>query len=139
MSWWKAFWAACITTLLGLSLWHNRRVYRTRSWTWVSFKSVVDVSLVIGLAMRVPVLLCGYVILWLTKPLQKKPVLRTTVGAILGIAVGFFSGFAMEVIVVAGVFAMDMVTGGIWHYWQSIGNDKLDWKAELGLRRKKAA
>ena len=89
--------------------------------------------------MRIPILLCGYVILWLTKPLSKKPVLRTTVGAIIGIAVSFFSGFAMEIIVVAGVFAIDLVTGGIWHYWQSIGDGKLDWKAELGLRGKAAA
>jgi hypothetical protein len=139
MTWWKAFWAACITTLLGLSLWQNRRAYQKKSWTWVSFKSAIDVSVVVGLAMRIPILLCGYVILWLTKPLSKKPVLRTTVGALIGIAVSFFSGFAMEIIVVAGIFAIDMVTGGIWHYWQSIGDGKLDWKAELGLRRRAAA
>jgi hypothetical protein len=135
MSWRKAIWAACIAALFGLAFWRNRKVYAKHSRLWCGIKSAIDVTLVLGLAFRVPVLLCAYVIMWLTKPLNKQPVLRTTVGAIIGITVAFLSGFAVELVVVAGVFAVDMVTGGVWKYWSGISTEKIDWRAELFGKR----
>ena len=139
MTWWKAFWAACVATLLGLAFWYNRKTYTRKSKKWCAIKAIVDTTLVLGLAFRLPVLLCGYVILWMTRPLIKRPVLRTTVGALIGIAVAFLSGYAIEFIVIAGIFAIDMVSGGVYRYWTGISDEKINWREELFGRRKRPA
>lgn len=129
VSLWKAFWAACVAALLSIALWRNKKTYR-KSWVWCAIKSIFDVALVLGLALRLPLLLCAYVIMWLTKPLANRPVLRVTYGALAGIAIAFLSGFAIEFVVIAGIFAIDQVTGGAWKYWFGISTKQINWKAE---------
>jgi hypothetical protein len=135
VSLWKAFWAACVAFLLAVALWRNKKTYG-KSWVWCAIKSIFDVGIVLFVALRAAPLLCAYVIMWLTKPLANRPVLRVTYGAIMGIAIAFLSGFAIEFVVIAGIFAIDQVTGGAWKYWFGISRQQIDWKAEaFGLRR----
>lgn len=138
MNRWKMFWACFVASVFGLSLWSNRRLYRNKSWTWVGVKSLFDAGLVLALAMKIPVLLCGYVCVWLTRPFKDRPVLRTTLGTLIGLTIGVLSAFSMEAVVVLGIFAVDLVSGGIVRYWNGIGAETIDWKAEIGLRRKAA-
>jgi hypothetical protein len=130
MTWWKTFWTACVAILVGLAFWRNRKSYK-RSNVWCLIKSLIDVALVLGMAFRLPMLLGAYVIMWLTKPLNHRPVLRIAYGALIGIAIAFLSGFAIEFVVLAGIFAIDMVTGGALRHWRSISAEKLDWRAEI--------
>jgi hypothetical protein len=136
MTKWKIFWAGSIASIFGL--WSNNKRYQYRSRIWILVKSIVDVTIVTTLAFRLPMLLGTYVMIWLTRPLKQRPVLRATVGAVFGVLISFFSVVAMEVIVVVGVLSIDVLTGAAWHYWESLGEGRMDWKAEVGLRRKAA-
>lgn len=138
MNKWKAFWATGLAALFGLSLWQNRRRYQQRSWWFVSIKSAVDTGLVSLLAMKMPAMLCGYVILWLSKPVKGKPMVRTTITTLLGVGISVAANRFMEAVVILGVLAMDLVSGGFARYWKGIGAETIDWKRELHLRRKAA-
>jgi len=119
-----------MAVLLSLAFWRNRKTYK-KPFLWTAGKSLIDVALVLGLAFRLPFLLCAYVIMWLTKPLANRPVLRVAYGALMGLAITFLSGFAIELVVIAGIVAIDQVTGGAWKYWLGISTEKIDWRAEL--------
>lgn len=105
-----AFWTVALALLGGLLFWRNKRKYRHKSPWWLLGKSSVEL-LVLGLtAAFLPALLIVWLVTWVTRPIAR-PWVRTVVGVLSGIAFGFLSNVAVEVLVLLGVFSIDMKTG----------------------------
>jgi hypothetical protein len=105
-----AFWAATIVFLSGLLLWRNKRKYPSKRVYWLITKSLTELTIVVTSAIRMPALLCAWISLWVTKPI-KEPWLRTTVGVLLAVGLGWLALFGMEVILLLSVLAVDDITG----------------------------
>jgi hypothetical protein len=101
-----------MAALLGLAFWKNSRSYPHKSLLWRLGKAVIDTGLVVLMVIYAPVLLLMYVVIWLTSPFKNKMVQATAgFGAIL--VVSHIAGVVFEVIAVAGIFAVDLITGQV--------------------------
>lgn len=116
-----AFWIAALAVVGGLLFWRNTKRYRRKSVTWRLGKSVVELLVLILTAAFLPALLIVWLVSWATRPI-KTPWLRTTIGVLTGVLFGFVSNVAVEVLVLLGVYCIDMRTGahdgGFLHCWR---------------------
>ena len=108
----RLFWAALMAALLGLAFWKNSQSYPGKPPLWRLGKALIDTGLVILLAVYAPALLLMYVVIWLTSPFKNK-VLQVSAGFGAALAVTHIAGVLFEAIAIAGIFAMDLVTGQV--------------------------
>jgi uncharacterized membrane protein len=101
-----------MAALLGLAFWKNSQSYPGKPPLWRLGKSLIDTGLVILLAIYAPALLLMYVVIWLTSPFKNK-VLQVSAGFGAALAVTHIAGVLFEAIAIAGIFAMDLVTGQV--------------------------
>lgn len=98
------------STVLGLLFWRNSSRYPTKSILWRAGKTVIELSLVLLTALRLPVMLVSWSCLWITRPIQT-PWIKVTVGVAIGTILGFLSMYALELLIIIGVFGIDDITG----------------------------
>lgn len=55
--------------------------------------------------------------LWLTQRLSHDPVWKTTTSVIAGISLAAIGGWFLEVLLIVGVFAVDLISGKFIHHW----------------------
>jgi uncharacterized membrane protein len=108
----RLFWAALVAALLGLAFWKNSQSYPHKSWLWRLGKAAIDSGLVILLAIYTPALLLMYVVIWLTSPFKNR-VLQVSAGFAAALAITHIAGVLFEAIAIAGIFAIDLVTGQV--------------------------
>lgn len=101
---------AGLALLGGLLFWKNTQSYRRKSVWWRAGKSAIDMGLIVVMAARLPALLVGWCVLWITRPIQNSA-LKTTLAIIAGIAFGLMGAYYMEALIFFSVFAIDLVTG----------------------------
>lgn len=73
-------------------------------------KSAAELAVLFLTAAFLPALLIAWLVVWVTRPI-KRPWVRTTVGVLTGVLFGFMSNVALEVLIILGVFSIDMKTG----------------------------
>jgi len=117
-----ACWTAGLTIPGGLLFWRNKSRYHDQSTARQAGKSVVELVILFLTATFLPALLVVWLVVWATQPI-KTPWLRTTVGVLTGVVFGFLSNVAVEVLVLLGVFSIDMKTGtaepgGCLNWWR---------------------
>lgn len=115
---WHAYWAGIAAAMLAVNFWRNRRKYREESRRWCVGKSVVDTSLVCLLAVFCPPLLIAYSVLWLAQFISDEPIWKTTFSVIAGISLAAVGGWFLEVVLIVGLFAIDLVTGRFLYHWR---------------------
>ena len=71
----------------------------------------MDAALVSLLAAFCPSLLIAYCVLWATQFIPGDSVIKTTCSIVAGLSFTLIGGFFLEVLLVLGVFAIDLVTG----------------------------
>jgi hypothetical protein len=106
----KAFWAAMIAILGGLLFWRNTVRYRHKSGFWRIGKSALEMVLLVATAQFLPGMLIAWLVLWATRPIQNGW-LKTVVGVVSGITFGFLNNIFAELLVLFGVFAVEIKTG----------------------------
>jgi hypothetical protein len=114
---WKVYWGALFASLFAVSLWRNNRKYRERSRWFRLGKAFMDAALVSLLATFCPPLLIAYCVLWATQFIPGDHVIKTTCSVVAGLSFTLIGGFFLEVLLVLGVFAIDLVTGKFFHHW----------------------
>ena len=114
---WKVYWGALFASLFTVSLWHNNRKYKERSRWFRLGKAFMDAALVSLLATFCPPLLIAYCVLWATQFIPGDSVIKTTCSVVAGLSFTLIGGFFLEVLLVLGVFAIDLVTGKFFHHW----------------------
>jgi|SRR5271166_802441 len=114
--------AVCVgvLALYGLAFWKNTRSYSFKTTNWRLGKSAIDCILVVLSAIYLPALLVGWVVMWLTKPINTRGV-QITLAVILGIIFSSIGGVALEVLCILSIFAVDLLTGsqGVYGWWKT--------------------
>lgn len=107
-----------VLALFGLAYWKNTFSYSFKSINWRLGKSAIDCILVVLSALYLPALLVGWVVMWLTRPIQRRGI-QITLAVILGIIFSSVGGVALEVLCVLSIFAVDLLTGkqGCYGWW----------------------
>ena len=105
-----AFLSVLIAAVSGLLFWRNSQRYPSKTILWRALKSAIELGLVLLTALRLPMLLISWCCLWLTRPIQT-PWIKVTVGVIAGTVLGFMSMYVLELLILAGVFSVDEITG----------------------------
>jgi hypothetical protein len=115
-----AFWTVVTVLLSGLLFWINTRKYSSKSVLWRMSKAGAEVGILVLSATQLPALLVCWLGLWLMRPIET-PWIKATVGVIAGIIFSFFATFALEVLLILSIFAIDDITGassGFLKNWQ---------------------
>jgi len=119
---WHAYWIGLAAALLAVNFWRNRRKYRVESRLWCTGKSLADTSLVCLLAVFCPPLLIAYSVLWLAQFVSDEPIWKTTFSILAGISLAAVGGWFLEIVIVIGLFAVDLVTSRFLHHWKTADN-----------------
>jgi len=107
----RIFWASAIAVLAGFSFWKNTKSYGHKPWTWRLSKSLIDTALVVAMAVWVPALMVIYIVKWLTSPFKNR-ILQATASFAAVLVTGYLA-LTAEILVLMGIFAVDLVTGQI--------------------------
>lgn len=107
-----------LLALFGLSYWKNTYSYSFKPLKWRLVKSLADASLVALAAIFLPALLVGWIVMWLTRGINRRGV-QVTIAVILGVFLGSIGGVVLEALCVLATFAVDLVTGnrGVYGWW----------------------
>jgi hypothetical protein len=109
---WYTFVIAGVAALFGISLTRNWFGYRDKSILWKVVKSVIDTTIVILVAEWLPIVLAGWTMVWITRP-AKDPMIKVVISAVVGLLIyGVLMESGFEIIMITGIFAIDLVTGG---------------------------
>ena len=105
-----AFWAATVLFLSGLLFWRNKRKYPAKRVPFLILKSGTELAILMVAAIRLPMLLCAWIGVWITRPI-KAAWLRATVGVLVAVGLGYLCIVAMELVMLLSVFSIDEITG----------------------------
>jgi hypothetical protein len=126
---WRLYWASVITGLFGVTIFANRRRYKTKPWTFVLGKSVADCSIVGLLAMFCPSLLIAISVMWIAERISPKAIWSTIVSVLAGIGLGAIGGVFLEALLVIGSFASHLVSREWLANWHKRGQPAAERKA----------
>lgn len=116
---WKVFWFSVWAILFGGIFARNYIKYKDHSIWWLFFKSLTDLSVLGLFSIFATPLLIAADVLWIQSFFSKKWQ-KFTFGTIAAIVLGLLSELYMEVLVVIGIFSVDLKTGpenGILKRW----------------------
>lgn len=116
---WKLYWAALFGSLFAVCLWRNNRLYRDKSGMWKAGKAFLDAAIVALLAAFCPPLLIAYCVLWVTRRIPGSAIVKTTISVLAGLTFTLIGGFFLEVLVLIGTFAIDILTGEALRFWET--------------------
>lgn len=108
----KLLWVGVSAVLFGVAYWKNTKSYPTTKWYIRLVKAIADVAIVVLMAIFCPGLLIAYIAIWLTGPFENKHAQAAT-GFASMLLFTHLAGVALEFIVIAGLFAIDLVTGQV--------------------------
>lgn len=114
---WILFSSIGTLVLFVASLVRNYKLYPNRSKIWLTTKSSLDIILILLTALKLPRLLVAWIAYWLTKPV-KNNIARISIGVGVGLFLDYLSGGFLEMLILLGAFAIDLVTGreGLFGY-----------------------
>lgn len=115
---WKMYWVTIIAALGSIVLWKNYRNYKDKSTKFKITKSAIETGIVGASAAWLPGLLVVYTSAWSTKPLEKKPFIRMGAAAIISILLMLSGTYVLELLVIAGVFSIDLLSNDFLAYWE---------------------
>lgn len=119
----KSYWTMLASAALGISVLWNKRNYPDQSWSWVVGKTVLDLGLLAILTAFLPALVLAYSCMFVLDLLNKYTgtdrVLRMTAAVLTGLALTTVAGRFIEILVLIGAAAMDLVTGRLLYLYRS--------------------
>jgi hypothetical protein len=119
---WKLFWIALWSILVGALITRNVIRYKDQPFLWCIGKSVLDTVLVVFSALFLTPFLVAMNVSWIVSFFDKKWA-KLVIGTISGIVFGLLAGYAIEVLVLFGIFSVDIKTGpdkGIINRWRQV-------------------
>lgn len=114
-----SFWAA----VFGLSVFHNRRIYQSKTWDFVVIKSVWDTIFLALLVFIFPFLLICYSSSYVTEVVAKKTWQNRfwllTVGAFVAIGLTMIGTVCMEAVALVSILPCNIITAQIWRKYKT--------------------
>lgn len=106
---WYMYWISLISALFGLLLFKNKRNHSDKSWHWNLGKSTIECILLVLAAAFMPAILVVYAANYFTLPIEK-PAYKIGLGFIIGTTLMACLAWALEILVIVGVFAIDLLS-----------------------------
>ncbi len=109
------YWIGLIGCLFGLLYWKNRRGYVDKTRRWYFSKSFIECGMLVLAAIFMPAIIVAYAAMWITS-FFKRPSLRIGIGFAVSTILFMSIGWALEVLVIVGVFAIDLISDDFLGY-----------------------
>lgn len=106
---WILYWIALIASLFSVLLFKNRRSYTDKTKHWQLGKSIIECILLVLAAAFMPAILVVYASMYFTMWI-KRPAFRIGAGFIIGTVLLMTLGWALELLVLAGAFAINLIS-----------------------------
>lgn len=113
---WISYWFILISALFGILIWKNK-AHRDKTRRWQISKSIIECILLILAACFLPAILVVYGSMFLTQKIQR-PSLKIGVGFVLGTVLMMTIGWALELLVILGAFAINLISDDFLGYLQ---------------------
>ena len=114
---WYAYWTALVAALFGVVYFKNIRTYRDKTRYWQLGKSIIESILLVIAAAFMPAILVVYGSMYLTQNI-KRPAIRIGIGFFVGTALMMTIGWALELLVILGAFAINLISDDFLGYLQ---------------------
>jgi hypothetical protein len=124
---WKWFWVALWSLLIGSVFTRNMFKYKDQPIWWNLGKSLLDTIVIVLSALFLPPFLIATDVAWIIS-FAKKKWLKITIGIASSVILGVVSAYAMEVVILLGIFGVDAKTGpdkGFIHRWRQVQHEEL--------------
>lgn len=115
---WRVYWTSLILLLLGVSLLYNKRKYPDKSTFWLLWKSAADCGLIGFLAWLCPALLIAFISMWVLEHVKTDSILKTIAGVLTGLGLSALAGWFLEVILLLGIFGINIFTSKWLENWK---------------------
>lgn len=111
---WKLYWASLGALVIGAAGWHNLRKYPTQSKSWLAAKTLADAGLSALLCAFAPVLAVTLGTVALMRRVKRDPLWQAVGGFAVASALSLCAAYLLEVLLVVGVRAADVITERIF-------------------------
>lgn len=106
---WSVYWTALVGALLGALYLKNNHNHKDKSLQWNLLKSCSECILLVLAVAFMPAIIAIYGSMWITKGI-KRPGIKILVGFSVGTALMLIMGWALEILVLIGVFSIDVLS-----------------------------
>ena len=106
---WFLYWTLLCSALAGVLLWKNNKFYPTETKQWKAGKSAIEFVMLILATTFLPAILVVYSSMFFTKGI-KRPGIKIGAGFLVGTILMMSVGFALELLVLAGAFAVNLIS-----------------------------
>jgi asparagine N-glycosylation enzyme membrane subunit Stt3 len=112
---WYAYWAGIIAFLFGALYLKNAHRHQDKTCQWNLSKSAIECIMLVLATAFMPAILVVYGSMWLTKGI-KRPAFRMGAGVAIGTILMMLVGWALEVLVLLGVFSINLISDDFLGY-----------------------
>jgi hypothetical protein len=106
---WGLYWAALVAALFGVLIIKNQKTHHDKTRHWQMSKSIIECILLVLAAAFMPAILVVYSSMYFTQWI-KRPAFRIGAGFIIGTILMMTVGWALELLVLAGCFAINLIS-----------------------------
>jgi len=122
---WYIYWTILVSVLLGTLYTKNHLNHKNRTWHWNAGKSLIECGLLVLAAAFAPILLAIYGSMLITQKIQR-PAIRVGIGFLTGIGLTLLLSSFLELVVLLGVFSIELLSGDFLGYWQERRDKRLE-------------
>lgn len=106
---WSVYWTALVGALLGVLWLKNSHTHKDKTTQWNLGKSIIECILLVLAVAFMPAIIAIYGSMWITKGI-KRPGIKILVGFSVGTVLMIVMGWALEILVLVGVFSIDVLS-----------------------------
>ena len=124
---WRLFWISLWVLLIGTIFTRNVIKYKKEKISWKLGKSFLDTLVIVISALFIPSFLISLDAVWIGSFFENRWI-KLLVSLFCGILLGVFGTYAMELIVLMGIFSVDSKTGpveGIIKRWNDVVKEEM--------------
>jgi hypothetical protein len=114
---WILYWTGLFGALFGALYWKNSRGYVDKTRRWYLGKSLIEGIMLVSAAAFMPAILVVYASMWMVSYI-KRPALKIGAGFVIGTLLMMSVGWALELLVLTGVFAVDLISDDFLGYME---------------------
>jgi hypothetical protein len=106
---WILYWCGLIAALFSVLWFKNKKSYTDKTKQWQFGKSIIECILLVLAAAFMPAILVVYASMYFTQWIRR-PAFRIGAGFIIGTILMMTLGWALELLVLAGCFAINLIS-----------------------------
>jgi hypothetical protein len=114
---WHAYWVGLVSLLFGALYFKNIHNHPDKTGQWRLGKTAIECILLILAAAFMPAILVIYASFYFTRNI-KRPGFKMVAGVAIGTSLMMIVGWALEILVLIGVFSIDLLSNDFLSYYK---------------------